>query len=221
MVMFNGYSYLVADVQGGKRGDEKIFDSNMLMIMGQTDFDKITFGFRTMFSAEPFTIGKCGYPLLLQTGETCDGTTPLIDRQHPHDLFDELALVLTYAPTQSTSLFFYAGLPGEPALGPPTYTMRFSSEYIPETPIGHHWMDSTHISFGVLTGGFIYKGLKIEACAFNSREPDQHRYNIEKPKLNSYSCRLSCNPTNNLALQASYGFLKSPEQLDAETKPTR
>ncbi len=212
-LMFSGFSYLVADIQRGKRGDEKLFDANMFMFMAQKDFNKSTLAFRTMLSAEPFTVGKCGYPLLLQTGETCDGKTPLIDRQHPHDLFGELAAVFTYAPTQNSSLFLYAALPGEPALGPTTYFMRFSGTYIPETPIGHHWMDSTHIAFGVLTAGLIYKNFKFELCGFKGREPDQHSYDIEKSKIDSYSFRGSCNPTENIALQISYGFLKSPEQL--------
>jgi hypothetical protein len=213
MLMFGGHSYLVADKQNGKRGDKKIFDANMFMFMPQKDFDHGTFALRTMFSLEPFTIGKCGYPLLLQTGETCNGRTPLIDRQHPHDLFMELAAEYSYRYNPDTSAFLYFGLPGEPAMGPPVYIMRFSSEYIPETPLGHHWMDSTHISFGVLTAGYIHKGLKLEVSTFRGREPDQHRYDIEKPKFDSYSLRLSLNPTENWALQTSYGFLKSPEQL--------
>lgn len=213
MLMFSGFSYYVTDVQRGKKGDSQLFDENMFMFMAQKDFNKITLAFRTMFSAEPFTIGKCGYPLLLQTGETCNGKTPLINRQHPHDLFGELAIVGTYTPTATTSLFLYAGLPGEPALGPPTYFMRFSGEYIPETPLGHHWMDSTHISFGVLTAGLVHRNLKLEVSAFNGREPNQNRFDIEKPKIDSYSCRVSLNPTHHIALQVSYGFLKSPEQL--------
>src|SRR5690606_443516 len=115
-------------------------------------------------------------------------------------LIDELALVFTYAPSDNMSCFLYTALPGEPALGPPTYFMRFSSEYIPETPLGHHWMDSTHITFGVLTAGFVYKNFKLEASSFKGREPDEHRYDIEKPKLDSYSFRISFNPTDNIAL---------------------
>ena len=212
-LMFNGFSSLIADFQGGKRGGNKIFDSNMFMFMGQKDFNTSTLAFKTMFSAEPFTIGKCGYPLLLQTGETCNGITQLIDRQHPHDLFMELAAAYSYTMTKDSSVFIYFGLPGEPALGPPVYKMRFSGEYIPATPITHHWLDSTHISFGVLTLGMIYKNAKLEVSTFNGREPDQYRYNIEKPKFNSWSLRFTLNPTENLSLQVSHGFLKSPEQL--------
>lgn len=221
MLMFIGFSYFVTDVQRGKRGGEQLLNENMFMFMAQRDCDKYTFGFRSMFSLEPVTIGKCGYHLLLQTGETCDGKTPLIDRQHPHDLFMELAVVNTYQLTKDSSLFLYLGLPGEPALGPPVFIMRFSSEYIPEAPLGHHWIDSTHVTFGVITAGFIHKGLKLEASIFTGREPDQHRFDIEKPKLDSYSFRLSLNPTENLALQISYAFIKSPELLHPDININR
>jgi hypothetical protein len=221
MFMLGGFSYLVFDNQRGKRGDKKVFDSNMFMCMGQRDFEQYTIGFRSMFSFEPITIGKCGYPLMFQTGETCNGITPLIDRQHPHDLFMELALVNTVRFNKDNSAFLYLALPGEPALGPPIFMMRFSSEYIPQAPLGHHWMDSTHITFGVITAGFIHKGLKVEASVFNGREPDQNRFDIERPHLDSCSLRLSLNPTENVALQASYGFLKSPEQLHPEEEINR
>lgn len=214
MLMFLGFSYLVFDDQRGPRGGKKVFDENMLMFMTQKDIERYTFAFRSMFSLEPGTEWKCGYPLLLQTGETCDGKTPLIDFQHPHNLFMELALVNTLRVSENSSVFLYTALPGEPALGPPVYIMRFSSEYIPETPITHHWMDSTHITFGVITAGYVYKNAKFEVCGFKGREPSQHKWRIEKPKLDSYSLRFSLNPTNDLALQLSYGFLKSREQLE-------
>lgn len=221
MLMFRGFSYLVDDVQRGRRGGKKVVDENMFMFMSQTDWQNSTFGFRSMFSLEPITIGPCGYPLLLQTGETCNGKTPLIDRQHPHDLFMELALVYSYAFKKNCSTFLYFGIPGEPALGPPVYIMRFSSEYIPEAPLGHHWMDSSHVQFGVTTAGLIYHNFKAEFSLFTGREPDQHRFDIEKPRFDSYSIRLSYNPTENWALQASAGFLRSPEQLEPSVNTVR
>lgn len=216
-LMIEGYSYLVFDKQAGPLGGKKVFDENMFMFMGHKKLDDNILGFRTMFSLEPLTIGKCGYPLLFQTGETCNGITPLINRQHPHDLFMELALTYTHLFNEDTSAFLYFGLPGEPALGPPVYIMRFASEYIPETPLGHHWLDSTHIVFGVITAGIVHKGLKFEISGFKGREPNQNRFDIEQPKIDSYSFRLSYNPNENWALQASYGFLKSPEQLQPNT----
>ena len=217
MFMVNGFSYLVFDQQRGplgNKGKDQVFSSNMFMFMAQKDLcDRATFGLRTMFSLEPLTIKKCGYPLLLQTGETCDGKTLLINKQHPHDLFMELAIVGTYKLDECSSAFLYAALPGEPALGPPVFMMRFASEYIPAAPIGHHWIDATHVTFGVITAGLVHKGFKFEVSGFKGREPDQHRLNIEMPQLDSFSCRISCNPSDNFALQASIGFLKSPEQL--------
>src|SRR6185369_5925271 len=113
-----------------------------------------TLGLRGMVSADPF-YGNGGYPLLLQTGETADGRTPLIDRQHPHDLFMELSASYSHRLSESSSAFIYAGLPGEPALGPPAFMHRFSGEDNPEAPITHHWLDSTHIAYGVVTLGYV------------------------------------------------------------------
>ena len=83
----------------------------------------------------------------------------------------------------------------------------------PEAPISHHWLDSTHITFGVLTAGVVHGDWKVEASSYHGREPDQHRYNIESPKLDSTAVRLSWNPTANWSLQTSWADEKSPEQL--------
>ena len=220
MAMFHGSADLVYDNQGGHRGDEKVFSDNMLMGMAQHPLGPGTFGLRSMLSLEPATIGKEGYPLLLQTGETADGVTPLIDRQHPHDLFMELATTYSIA-SGNHSFFLYGGLPGEPALGPPAFMHRFSGSNIPVAPITHHWLDSTHITFGVITAGAVVDRVKVEASVFRGLEPDQDRWNIETPKLDSHSFRLSVNPTDHWALQASYGRLKSPEQLEPDVNQDR
>ena len=111
-------------------------------------------------------------------------------------------------------MFLYAGLPGEPALGPPAFMHRTSAMDIPEAPITHHWLDSTHITFGVVTAGIVVDNWKLEASAFRGREPDQHRYDIEAPKLDSFSARLSWNPIRELSMQVSWGRLHSPEGLE-------
>src|SRR5690606_21836997 len=103
----------------------------------------------------------------------------------------------------------YFGFPGEPALGPPAFMHRFSGVEFPDSPIGHHWLDATHITFGVLTAGYERGAAKIEVSSFTGREPDQHRYNFESPKFDSYSARVSWNPTANWALQVSGGRLHS------------
>ena len=219
-LMLHGSADLVYDNQGGPRGDKKIFSDNMVMGMAQRPLGPGRLGLRGMISLEPATIGKEGYPLLLQTGETADGRTPLIDRQHPHDLFSELAAVYSISKA-NRSFFLYGGLPGEPALGPPMFMHRFSGMSFPQAPITHHWLDSSHITYGVLTGGVVLGGLKVEGSAFRGREPDQNRYDIESPKLDSHSFRISLNPTPEWSFQGSYGRLESPEQLEPNVDTDR
>jgi hypothetical protein len=214
MGMVHGFADVVYDHQGGPRGEDDLFAPTMLMVMAQRPAAGGTFGARTMLSMDPATVGKRGYPLLLQTGETADGLTPLIDRQHPHDLFMELAAVYSHPLGKHGSLFAYFGLPGEPPLGPPTFMHRFSGMELPEAPIGHHWLDSTHITFGVATAGVTRGRWKAEASAFNGSEPDEKRWDIESPHFNSAAGRLTFNPSSTWSLQASYGHLKQPEQLE-------
>lgn len=212
IVMAHGFVNAAYDHQGGPRGATKSFSNSMGMLMAQRPLGIGTLGLRGMASLDPL-MGRTGYPLLLATGETADGRTPLIDRQHPHDLFMELAATYSVPLSDNSSVFGYFGEPGEPALGPPAFMHRFSGEDIPEAPITHHWLNSTHIIFGVATLGYVLDKWKIEASAFNGREPDQNRWNINSPKFNSGSTRLSFNPSPNWSLQTSYGYLKSPEQL--------
>ncbi len=214
MLMAHGYAQVVYDHQAGPRGANKFFSSNMLMLMGTRAAGKGTVGFRAMLSADPLTIGRRGYPLLLQSGETADGAAPLIDRQHPHDLLMELAMTYSRPVAKSTTVFGYFGLPGEPALGPPTFMHRFSGEEIPAAPITHHWLDSTHISYGVATLGLVQGNIKVEGSLFTGREPDQFRYGFDRPRFDSYSFRVSYNPSKNWSFQASGGHLRSPEQLE-------
>ena len=212
-LMLHGQVFAVYDDQESKRGGSKWFSSNHLMSIATRELGPGRLGLRAMLSLEPWTIGRNGYPLLLQTGETANGRTELVDRQHPHDLFDELAATYSLPLRSDSSLFVYVGLPGEPALGPPTYMHRFSAIDNPETPLSHHWLDSTHVSYGVTTLGWTLDDLKLEASAFRGREPDQHRADIESPSLDSYSFRVSYQPDPSLSVQGSFGHLKSPEQL--------
>jgi hypothetical protein len=203
----------ILDSQSGPRGGSDAFAAGMGMLMAQKDLgNHDTLGLRAMLSIDPF-MGRRGYPLLLQTGETADGVTPLVDRQHPHDLFMELAASYSHPLSESDSVFLYAGYPGEPALGPSAYMHRASGMDDPETPITHHWLDSTHITYGVVTAGFVHQDWKLEASQFTGREPDQHRFDFDRARFDSTSLRLSFNPDPNWSLQISGGFLKSPEAL--------
>src|SRR5581483_4250579 len=96
------------DHQSGPRGGSDTFGEGMAMTMASRDIWGGTLGLRAMLSPDPF-MGRRGYPLLLQTGETADGVTPLRDRQHPHDLLMELAASYSHALSAGDSLFVYAG----------------------------------------------------------------------------------------------------------------
>ncbi len=220
MVMVHGYADGIYDRQGGPRGDAMGLSASMLMVMGQRPLWGGTLGLRSMGSLDP-AMGARGYPLLFQTGETADGRTGLVDRQHPHDLFMELAATYSYPLSDESSIFGYFGLPGEPALGPSAFMHRFSGVDNPQAPITHHWLDSTHITYGVATFGYVWKDLKLEGSTFRGREPDQYRWDIEKPGLDSYSTRLSWNPAEDWALQTSYGRIVSPEQLTPDVDQFR
>ena len=213
MLMAHGVLNLVYDHQGGPRGDDKAFASGMLMGMARRPLGNGTLQFKGMVSPDPL-MGKRGYPLLLASGETADGEHHLIDRQHPHDFFMELSASVSQNIGPKSSVFLYGGLPGEPAFGPPAFMHREAIMDSPEAPISHHWLDSTHITFGVLTAGLVLDRVKVEASRFNAREPDQYRWNIETGPLDSTAVRLSWNPTDTLSLQGSWGYFKEPEQLE-------
>ncbi|MEP6944481.1 MAG: hypothetical protein ABJA02_01085 [Acidobacteriota bacterium] len=222
MWMFMGTAFLrytsigsSRDVSASGKGSRSRFDGpTMFMAMYSKPInDKSQIGFRGMFSLDPIIQRGYGYPLLYQSGEQFQGK-PIHDRQHPHDLISELALTYSYKFDEKRSFYLYAGYPGEPALGPPMYLHRTSGMNNPDAPIGHHWQDATHITFGVVTAGFSWGKAKIEASAFNGTEPNENRYNFDKPRLNSFSGRFSYNPTKNWAFQISHGYLKDPEPLE-------
>jgi hypothetical protein len=192
----------------------------MLMVMGSRELGPGTLGLRTMLSLDP-AMGRGGYPLLLQTGETANGTDHLVDRQHPHDAFMELSGSYSIPLAEGTAAYVYAGLPGEPALGPPAFMHRFSGARNPEAPLTHHWLDSTHITMGVLTLGASRGPWKLEASRFNGREPDENRWNIETRAFDSSAARLSFNPSPAWSMQVSYGSLKSPEQIAPDVRVKR
>ena len=212
-LMAHGVLNLVYDRQSGPRGDRKTFVSGMAMGMARRPIGNGTLQFKGSLSPDPL-MGKRGYPLLLASGETADGEEHLVDRQHPHDFFMELSASISQRIGQKSSVFLYGGLPGEPAFGPPAFMHREAIMDSPEAPISHHWLDSTHISFGVLTAGVVVDRMKLEVSRFNGREPDQHRWNIESGRLDSTAVRLSFNPTAELSLQGSWGEFKEPEQLE-------
>jgi len=221
MLMLHGAIFPRYTNVSTRRGDDRIDAPNWIMGMYSHPLgDNTQIGARLMMSLDPLTEGGRGYPLLFQTGESWHDQ-PLHDRQHPHDLFDELSASLSQKFDHDFSGYVYFGDPGEPALGPPTFMHRPSAMDDPDAPLGHHWQDSTHVTFGVATAGLEWRNLKVEGSIFTGREPDEDRYDFDRPRFDSYSGRISWNPTQNLALQVSYGYIKSPEALEPDLKRHR
>lgn len=208
-------AFLAYDNQSGRRGDDQLNSVNWLMLMATQRKEANELTFRGMFSLEPWTTTAKGYPLLFQSGEAYHGR-PLVDRQHPHDFFMEVAARYRRLLPDDGVFSLYVAPAGEPALGPAAYPHRMSAMDNPVAPISHHWLDSTHISFGVLTAGFARKTWQLEGSFFNGREPDEDRWGIDVGRLDSYSGRFTWNPTETLSAQVSYGWLDSPEELHPE-----
>jgi hypothetical protein len=217
MWMLHGSAFLRYNNQelNGKtsRGAAKFDAPNWMMAMYSRPVGKNgLFGFSAMLSLDPITVGENGYPLLFQSGETYKGK-PLVDRQHPHDLFSELAISYSHRINKDVDIFGYLGYPGEPALSAPAFMHRISAMNDPDAPLGHHWQDATHITFGVGTLGVRLGKIKLESSIFTGREPDENRYDFDKPLFDSYSYRISYNPNKAWALQFSQGWINSPEVL--------
>src|SRR5437667_2804110 len=216
LLMLHYNAIIGINSQGGTRGTTIFESANWFMPMAFHKVGKGTRQLGGMFSLEPFTFARGGSPLLFQTGETFKGQ-PLVDRQHPHDLWRELSAQYTMALGERGTWFTYFGYPGEPALGPPAFMHRESASENPSATLAHHLQDSTHISFGVFTTGFTYRWFKLEGSIFNGREPDENRYNFEAHTWNSRSARFSFEPNNNWSMQVSYGFLRRPEAAEPAT----
>lgn len=212
LFMFHYEAKIGVNSQGGARGITKFESQNWIMPMAYRRVGAGTLQLRAMLSLEPLTFSGAGSPQLFQNGEVYQGE-PIIDAQHPHDLFMELSAQYTVPLGERATWYTYFGFPGEPALGPVAFMHRPSASENPTAPLTHHLQDSSHISFGVLTTGFTYRWFKLEGSLFNAREPDERRYDFEHGAFNSRSARLTFAPNGNWAFQVSHGFLRNPEQL--------
>src|SRR3954470_12780075 len=187
-LMLHGVAFISDVQQTGSRGKDKLFSTNWIMPMAQRKLGNGTLTLRAMFSLEPATVSQRQYPLLFQQGETAFGRA-IVDGQHPHDFFMELAALYDYQLAEHTLLSVYAAPMGDPAMGPPAYPHRASASEDPIAPLGHHLQDSTHIASDVLTVGLTYKNFRLEASGFHGREPDEYRWNIDSGNIDSWSTR--------------------------------
>jgi hypothetical protein len=211
-VMFHGEAFLSDIQQSGPRGTDKFSSTNWFMPMAQRKFGSDTLTFRTMLSLEPATVTDRRYPELFQEGETAYGL-PLVDGQHPHNFFMELAALFDHGLTERTLLSIYLAPVGDPALGPPAYPHRASAAEDPLAPLGHHLQDSTHISDDVITVGVTCRDFRFEASGFHGREPGEDRWHLDQGKIDSWATRVTANPGQNWNLQYSIGQLHAPEAL--------
>jgi hypothetical protein len=210
MLMLHANAFLQYLKETGDRGSDQVGSINWVMAMAQRPAGGGVVAFRGMLSAEPATISGCGYPNLLATGEECDGAA-IHDRQHPHDLVMELAAQYSRPIGHGLTWQVYGGPAGEPALGPVAFMHRVSGLPNPLAPMTHHWLDSTHITFGVVTGGVFSRTWKAEASVFNGREPDETRTDFDFGAMDSWSARVWFLPTSHLSFQVSGGHLKDAE----------
>jgi hypothetical protein len=210
--MQDGVVFGLFNSQGGPSGGDEFVVPNWWMGMATRKMGKTDLTLNAMFSLDAATVGTHGYREIFQAGEAVDGQ-PLIDRQHPHDLFMQLAAVWRIPLSDRTGLTIAGGPSGEPALGPVAFMHRSSAAENPLAPLGHHKLDSSHIAFGVITAALDHGPWTVEGSVFNGREPDQHRWDFDFGKLDSVSARLWFKPTRAWELQVSTGHVVDPEEL--------
>lgn len=214
-LMFHANAFLSVEQQSGPRGGDKIFSTNWFMPMAQRKLGPGQLTLRMMNSLEPATVTGRFYPELFQQGETAFGK-PIVDGQHPHEFFMELAAIYDLKLAPQTLLSFYAAPVGDPALGPTAYPHRTSASENPVATLGHHLQDSSHIADDVITVGITHRKFRLEASGFHGREPNEGRWNIDSGRIDSWSTRVTVNPAADWSLQYSLGHLTSAEALHPE-----
>lgn len=198
--------------QGGPRGGGELRVPNWWMGMFNRKVKSSDLTINAMFSLDPLTVGKKGYRELFQVGESFEGR-PLIDYQHPHDVFMQLAAVWRIPVSAGTGFTLAGGPSAEPAIGPVAFMHRASAIENPMSPLSHHTFDSTHIAFGVITGAVDHGAWTLEASVFNGREPDEERWDFDFGSMDSYAGRVWFKPREQWEFQVSSARLKSPEAL--------
>jgi hypothetical protein len=211
--MQDGIVFANVNHQGGPRGGNELVVPNWWMGMASRETSRGHLTLTGMLSLDPATVGTDGYREIFQAGEALNGR-PLIDRQHPHDVFMQLGAVWRLPLSDATGFTLAGGPVGEPALGPVAFMHRASAADNPTAPLGHHTFDSTHIAFGVVTAALDRGPFVIEGSLFNGREPDEHRWDFDFGQLDSFSGRLWYKPSDAWEIQLSSGRLKDPEELE-------
>src|SRR5712671_2960661 len=101
--MQDGVVFAMFNDQSGPRGGEEFVAPNWWMVMATRTTSRGVLTLSGMASLDPATVGGDGYRELLQAGEVFEGRH-LVDRQHPHDLFMQLAASWRIGLSPSTHL---------------------------------------------------------------------------------------------------------------------
>jgi hypothetical protein len=218
--MFHANGFVVDTQQSGPRGGDKFYSVNWMMPMFLRQSGRHSISFRTMLSLDPATVSKRRYPLLFQSGETAYGL-PIVDGQHPHDLFMEIAGRYDFKISERAGVFLYGGPLGEPALGPTAFPHRASASENPVAVLGHHQQDSTHVSNNVITAGLVAGRVQLEASTFHGAEPDENRWNIDGGEPDSFASRVTISPNSHLSAQFSAGRINGREALEPDLDTVR
>jgi hypothetical protein len=212
-LMVMGVGRLGYNHQGGRSGDDSFESSNWSMVHLAHDLGPGRLSLMLMNSLEPWTFEKRGSPELFQTGESYRGR-PLVDRQHPHDFFMNLSATYRLPIGTDAAAWFQVAPVGEPVIGPTAFMHRASSGENPTAPLGHHWQDSSHITFNVVTAGFGWNSLSVEGSAFHGAEPDEDRWDIEAGSIDSAAGRVKLRLPSGWSAQVSHAFLHEPEAVE-------
>jgi len=208
-----GIARLTFNRQSGASGGSEFESSNWNMVHASRQIGGGRLSLMLMNSLEPATFAKLGSRELFQTGESYRGQ-PLVDRQHPHDLFMNLSATYRVPLGSEAGAWIQLAPVGEPALGPTAFMHRASAGENPTAPLGHHWQDSTHIAFHVVTFGAGWKWIALDGSVFRGQEPDEHRWDIEGGRIDSASGRVRFFLPGGWSAEVSHGFLKNPEPLE-------
>jgi hypothetical protein len=211
-LMWHGYAYLDSNRAGGPSGARDFESINHFMVMAERPMGAWTMSLLGTFSLEPATLRPEGSPLLFQRGETYQGTL-IIDRQHAHDLFAQLAAAWDRPLGGAMHVRLLAAIRGEPTVGPEAFSHRASAAEIPMAPLSHHNLDSTHITDDVLAAGWSMKRLTIEGSVFHGAEPDENRWDLDQGKIDSYAGRLAWRP-GSFEFQVSACRREEPEAVE-------
>lgn len=202
--VFFGFNYQLREFRDFSSWESQ----NWFMAGGERRSARSRARLSAMLSLEPFTLKDIGSPQVFQTGETFN-RAPLIDYQHPHDLIMHLGG--DYERTAGAVRFLIgADIVGSPAIGPTPFMHRASANENPTAPLSHHYLDSTHITPGVLRTAVGAGSWTLEGSWFQGREPDENRTDLDLGKLDSGSLRLSWSRGPWLA-QLSGAYLTRPE----------